>query len=168
MGMATVAYSSVWINGVCNESGREALSQECSLESLRRLFQRIPNVITDAETYRVVQREHFDLSKSRVALLSNEGAENLPDNVSLVSTAPHAMAHFTSAANATILIAAGGELIESFLVLGLINELIIDFEPGLTTASQGLFPHLSKSIKLEMVGMRKVGAATIQLHYKIN
>jgi dihydrofolate reductase len=166
--MSKIAYCSAWINGVCNEANKDSLQQETSSESLKRLIQKISNIIFGLGTYRLVQTEHFDLSRSRIAILSNENVPDLPEGTIVASSPALALGHFANSTEETTLIAADGNTVEAFLVLGLVNELVIDIEPGLTTTPLPLFSNLPKSIKLDLVGMRKVGPATIQLHYKIN
>ena len=165
--MAYIAYCSAWINGVSNGPNRDSLAQETSLDSLKRLIHRISNVILGLETYRLVLAEHFDISKCRIAILSNEVVADLPEGAVVASSPAQALAHFANTSESSALIAADSNTVEAFLVLGLINELVIDFEPGLTVAPQPLFAKLSKSVKLDLIGLRKVGPATIQLHYKI-
>jgi CHAT domain-containing protein len=166
--MTNIAYCSAWINGVCNEVGKESLRQETSSESLKRLIQRIPNIVVGLETYRFILSEHIDISKCRIAILSNETSAELVEGAAIFNSPALALGHFANTAEASKLIAADSATVESFLLLGLVNELVVDLEPGLTTAPAPLFANLLKSIKLDLIGLRKVGPATMQLHYKIS
>lgn len=165
--MNKIAYCSSWANGVCVEAAQSALFQQSSLESLQRLLRRIDHVVLGANAWKLFEERQVDLSRNTVVLLSSSATSAPAANVQLASSPAEAIALLPASSESNLLIAGGLSTLDIFMVQGLIDELIIDIEPVLSTAPGRLFPSLPRQTSLELVGMQKVGAATIQLHYRI-
>ena len=165
--MNKIAYCATWANGVCVESAKSALFEESSLESLKRLIRRVENVIIGYNAYRLLLEKKFNFLNTKVVVLSKENAGTLGRDVSSASTPQDALNLFATSTSGNVLLAGGMSTLNAFIAAGLIDELILDIEPVLSGGTSGLFPALSKRIQLELIGMRKIGAATMQMHYRI-
>lgn len=61
----------------------------------------------------------------------------------------------------------GGELNGSLVELGVIDEVILDVEPVLLGSGKRLFGSHRAQSRLDLLSSRKIGAGTIQNHYKM-
>jgi dihydrofolate reductase len=167
--MGNLAYCATWANGVCQESDRSAILQESSLDSIRRLLSRVSPVVIGSSAYKLFRERGIDFSNNQLVLLSSDTSKVTDNSVQIYKTPAECIAALLPniKKNETILIAGGLKTLNSFMQLGLIDELIIDIEPGLTASPQTLFTSLSKQQELSLIGVRKVGSATIQLHYRV-
>ena len=166
--MSRVAYCSSWANGVCIDPARSSLFEESSLISFKRLLQRIPHVVLGAHAYETLREKGVDLSANRIVLLTKSSDIPKSENVMVANSPAECLAHFPATQkNDAVLIGGGLKTIDSFMQLELIDEFILDIEPAISVAASPFFPSISRKHALELVGMRKIGAATIQLHYKV-
>jgi dihydrofolate reductase len=65
-------------------------------------------------------------------------------------------------------IIGGGELNGRLAKLGVIDELYLDIEPVELHAGIKLFGNYEPALKLQLIGSKLIGKATIQRHYKVN
>lgn len=165
--MSKIAYCATWANGISADPLRSAFLQESSLESFRHLLQRIGNVILGSQAYTLLSERGIDFSKHRLVILSSQSEVNSRDGIQVAQSPVEALSLFPSVHQQSgVLVGGGIKTISSFIQQNLINELLIDIEPALSTDTIQLFPTLTKKIDLELVGVRKIGAGTIQLHYR--
>lgn len=61
----------------------------------------------------------------------------------------------------------GGELNGRLAELGVLDEIILDVEPVLLGTGIRLFGNHAVNLKIEQLSSRRIGASTIQNHYKI-
>ena len=64
-------------------------------------------------------------------------------------------------------IIGGGELNGRLAKLGVIDEMILDIEPIELKEGTRLFGNYEIPLKLELIGSKQIGNATIQRHYRI-
>jgi hypothetical protein len=165
--MIVIGYCSTWINGVCEKPGKDSREQESSVDSFRRLLQRCGNAVVSVSTLRFMQAQQFDLDKSRVVVLEDSAPEGLPGGVSHMATAPEAIAQFAISREQALLVGGDARVVSTFLKQQLVQELIVDFEPGLTSEPSSFVLDLNRSLSLHLIGIRKIGAATMQFHYRL-
>ncbi len=165
--MNRIAYSATWANGVCPSAEKSALFEDASLESLKRLIRRVESVIVGYNAYRILLERKISFANTKVAVLSKENASMLGENISVATSAKEALGFFSVGTSANVLIAGGVSTVTSFMEQGLVDELILDIEPAMMPGATGMFPTLSRRLNMELIGMRKIGAATVQMHYKI-
>lgn len=165
--MNKIAYCASWANGVCAEPEKSALFEESSLESLKRLIRRVESVVVGYNAYRLMIEKKLNFANTKVVVLSKENASVLGDNISVATSPKEALGFFSVGTSANVLIAGGVSTVTSFVESGLVDELILDIEPVLMSGVSPLFGNLSHRINMDLIGMRKIGAATIQMHYRI-
>jgi dihydrofolate reductase len=83
----------------------------------------------------------------------------------LYATAIHAKQDMPEADKMAII--GGGELNGQLAKLGLIDEIYLDIEPVELQSGIPLFGRHDVPLKLELVGSRQIGEATVQRHYKV-
>ncbi len=85
-----------------------------------------------------------------------------------VSGGPARIVEFLSEKGYTkMLLGGGAEIIASFATLGLIDEIVIDFEPWLLGEGKGLFGHPGVDLRLNLLDMRRLSQNEVQLKYEV-
>jgi dihydrofolate reductase len=93
--------------------------------------------------------------------------EELQSKVELTDLEPKALMEALSARGWSRVYVDGGKVVQSFLRLGLIEELILTTVPVLIGGGISLFGELERDVQLEVVSSKGFESGLVQTHYRV-
>ena len=139
---------------------------ESSESSYVAFYKSIDTVIMGKTTYDQVLTFGEYPYKDKKSFVFTRTSENNDDNVEFVSDVEKFVEDGFPGAGDNIWLVGGAKIIESFLKLGIVDEIITTIIPVLLGKGISLFQNIEDETKLEFVKTERYGQL-VDLHYKV-
>ncbi len=167
-GIRKVIYMAQSVNGFIARLDNSTNWSTEEWRAFKEFAQNFQNVVIGRKTFELMLEEDglttFD--GLCIFVISKEKFET-DKNIQIVENIEKLINILESKEAVNLLIAGGTTLNTSFLNLNMVDELVLDIEPKVFTEGIPLFVKMESEKDLELLGYKKVGNNTLQVHYKI-
>ncbi|MBI4451432.1 dihydrofolate reductase [Candidatus Woesearchaeota archaeon] len=136
-------------------------------KSFRAMMARAGNIVIGKRTYDIMRKgnEFAKLPSAKVVVVSRAP---IADRTVMRAKSPAAaLSALRKRGFRTALVCGGGILNGAFMKAGLVDEIFLDVEPKLFGRGIPLFGNADFEARLRLLGIRKISAGCVQLHYKV-
>jgi dihydrofolate reductase len=167
--MKVILYMAMTPNGIIARSNNEEdfLSDE-NWKVFCGLAKDIGCFVVGRKTYEVVKKwKDFNFDDVHAEKIIVSGSLKSVKNYSVVKTPEDAIKKAATLGFNKMLLTGGGQLNNSFMRSGLVDEIILNLEPVMLGSGIKLFGDQDFHARLRLVNAKQITRDIVQLHYKV-